>query len=193
MATATKDKATKDNDKSEETKTKTRNVNTGQTKAQRDRMAAAKESAERRAAKQSEAEKVRKERADARKAEREQRKAEKDDKAREEQERLEKSGALITVPNEDGEGETRFVRVDRNGDEERKGLEQRAFDVIGILKETGREIPISGKWMQEAFGGGVVQYVAIFGVLKELNLVEAYRMSTGERGGSGVAYRWVGE
>lgn len=106
-----------------------------------------------------------------------------------EQERAAARKELVDSGNLIVDGDTEFHKIERD---EKKNLEIRAAGIIETLKTKGTKVPVSSKSLQDEFGGGVVQYVAIFGVLKELGLVEAYRSRTGERGGSGVAYLWVG-
>lgn len=67
----------------------------------------------------------------------------------------------------------------------------RAHDVIEILKAS--DTPVRGSALAEQFGGGTVQWVAFFGMLRSLELIKVYRASTGVRGGGGLAYMWIGD
>lgn len=188
------------------TRTRTRrapSAKTEQTEAEKTAAAAkAAESAEDAARKEAEKESKEKERAEA-KAKREQEAAEK--KAEKEKERAEAkaakeaervaerqalldSGELIETEDDDGTVTT-YVYSEPKKD----AVAQRAADVIEDLKRDGREIPVSGKDLAEKYGGGTVQWVAFFGMLRILGLVKPYRFRTGERGGSGLSYLWIGD
>jgi colicin import membrane protein len=91
------------------------------------------------------------------------------------------SGALII------DGSTEYHAVER---EEDLTVETRAAEVVKALKDS--KTPVSGKALQEQFDGGWPQYLSFFAMLKSLELVREYRSRTGERGGSGVAYLWIG-
>lgn len=97
------------------------------------------------------------------------------------------AGTLITAE-VDGK-DTTFTVVEPKKDK----VAQRALEVINELKEDGREVPIAGKYFADKHGGGTVQWVAFFGMLRVLGMVQVYRFSTGERGESGLAYRWIAD
>lgn len=98
------------------------------------------------------------------------------------------SGDLIEIT-DNGE-----VSIEYNATEPKKDqVAQRAHEVIEELKERGREVPVSGKELADKYGGGTVQWVAFFGMLRVLGLVKAYRFKTGERGKSGMSYLWIGD
>ena len=130
------------------------------------------------AAKAEEAAKAKAEK-EAAKAEAAERKAKEQEEARAE---LIESGALIV----DGDTEYNLITEFK-----KETVAQRAQEVIETLK--GSDVPVSGKKLAEDFGGGTVQWVAFFGILRVLGLVKVYRSSTGVRGGSGLAYLWTGE
>jgi hypothetical protein len=98
------------------------------------------------------------------------------------------SGDLIEVEDDDS-NVTTFVTSEPKKD----AVAQRALEVIEVLKADGREIPVAGKELADRFGGGTVQWVAFFGMLRVLGLVKVYRFRTGERGGSGLSYLWIGD
>lgn len=97
------------------------------------------------------------------------------------------AGTLITAETEDGKTIT-FTVVEPKKDT----VAQRALEVINELKAEATEVPMPGKYFADKHGGGTVQWVAFFGMLRVQGLVQVYRFSTGERGESGLAYRWVG-
>lgn len=66
----------------------------------------------------------------------------------------------------------------------------RARDVILDLIEGATEVPMSGKELADKYGGGTVQWVSFFGMLRVLGHVQPYRFK-GD-GQSGLAYLWVG-
>lgn len=68
----------------------------------------------------------------------------------------------------------------------------RARQVIQDLIEEGQVVPVSGKDLAERYEGGTVQWVAFFGMLRVLGYVQPYRFKTGNRGESGLAYKWIG-
>jgi hypothetical protein len=143
----------------------------------------AKEQAEKQAAKEAKA----KEREAKKQAAEKDRAAKKEAKAHaalEARQALVESGDLIE---NDG---TEFHRVTR---EDTPTVESRAVAVIAALQAKGRTVPVSGKALQDEFDGGWPQYLSFFAMLKSLGLVREYRSRTGERGGSGVAYLWIGE
>lgn len=141
------------------------------------------EAAEKQAAKEAKNadRKAKKEAAEKEKAEKKQAKAH---AALEARKALVESGDLIE---NDG---TEFHRVTRD---ESPTVETRATEVIAKLKSDGRTLPIAGKALQDEFDGGWPQYLSFFAMLKSLGLVREYRSRTGERGGSGVAYLWIGD
>jgi sRNA-binding protein len=94
------------------------------------------------------------------------------------------SGELIV----DGDTEYRLVQVDEDRD---ATLDERSVQVIEELK--GSDLPVMGKDLQEKFGGGYPLYIPIFSTLKALGLIKEFRRRTGERGGGGKAYLWVGD
>lgn len=94
------------------------------------------------------------------------------------------SGKLI----EDGEAEYHLIER-----EETPTVEQRAMNALEYLQEHGREVPVLGKTLQKEFGGGWPQWLSFFSMLKACGLVREYRMRTGERGGGGVSYLYVGD
>lgn len=119
---------------------------------------------------------------------REKAKAEKNQAAEKARQEALQSGDLIEV-SDNGE-----VSIEFNVTEPKKDqVAQRAHEVIEELKERGREVPVSGKELADKYGGGTVQWVAFFGMLRVLGLVRAYRFKTGERGKSGMAYLWIGD
>lgn len=95
---------------------------------------------------------------------------------------LVKSGALI----EDGDAE--FHVVERDGDT--PAVEERAGEVLKRLQKS--KTPVLGRDLMNELGGGWPQYLSFFSLLKQQGLVREYRKRTGERGGSGVAYLWIG-
>lgn len=158
-------------------KTKTR---TTTTKAQR--TAAAKRKAketDNAKAKAAEAAAAKAAKAEESKKAREAKKAEAEQAKVAEREALIDSGALIV------DGDVEYHAVDRD---ELLTVESRAKGIIDTLKAS--DVPVSGKDLQDEFGGGWPQYLSIFATLKVLDLVTEYRSRTGERGGSGVAYKY---
>lgn len=165
-------------------------------KAQQDK--ADKEAAEARkkakAEEKAQKEKERKEEAEAKKAAKEEEKREKEEarekakkekeeaKAKARQEEID-SGNLIV------DGDTEF-RLHVPDDDKDNALLERSAKVIDKLK--GSKLPVMGKDLQEEFGGGYPLYIPIFTTLESLGLIKTYRRRTGERGGGGKAYLWVG-
>lgn len=92
------------------------------------------------------------------------------------------SGDLIVV------GDVEYRKIDRSAGRDKLG--ERAGEVIEILKAS--KTPVSGKALADRFGGGTVQWVAYFAILRQLGLVEVYRSRTGERGQSTQCYLWIG-
>lgn len=185
MARSTKSTATKASTKAGKTESKK-----AQQQAKEQETAAAK-AAEAKAEKEA-AEKHKREAREAKQAEK---KAEAEQKAKERQaakEAKEKeaeearaalidSGALIV------DGSTEYHAVTREDD---LTVETRAASIVEALKAS--DTPVSGKSLQDDNGGGWPQYLSFFAMLKSLGLVREYRSRTGERGGSGVAYLWIG-
>lgn len=95
------------------------------------------------------------------------------------------SGKLIEGP--DGE---EFWESEKEEDKDYT-LDERAVAVIEELK--GSKVPLMGKDIQEAHGGGYPLYIPMFSTLKALGLIKEYRRRTGERGGGGKAYLYVGK
>lgn len=95
--------------------------------------------------------------------------------------------AAEVTSNGDWEGYTYTV-----AEPKKEEVAQRALSVITDLQEKATEVPFPGKELAEEYGGGTVQWVAFFGMLRVLGLVKAYRFKTGERGQSGLAYLWIG-
>ena len=122
----------------------------------------------------------------AKEAEKEAARKAKEEEAAKERQALIDSGDLIEVEN-DGVTTTYTTAVAK-----KDAVAQRAADVIQVLKDRGTEVPVSGKELADQFGGGTVQWVSFFGMLRILGLVKVYRFRSGERGGSGLSYLWVG-
>lgn len=119
-------------------------------------------------------------------------KAKAEEKAAKEKERADARQALIDagqlIETED-DGVTTTYTV---SEPKKDAVAQRAAEVIQRLKDEGTEVPVHGKDLADEFGGGTVQWVAFFGMLRILGLVRVYRFKTGERGGSGLSYLWIG-
>lgn len=175
-AAAAAEKAQKDEAKAAEKAE--REAKTAAEKAEREAKRAA-EKAERDAKREQE----KAEKAEARAKE----KAEKEAAKQAEIDAAREAGTLITAT-VDGKDTTFTVSTPKKSE-----VADRALEVINELKEDGREVPIPGKYFADKHGGGTVQWVAFFGMLRVLGLVEVYRFSTGERGESGLAYRWIAE
>lgn len=159
-------------------------------------MAAAKEQSKK--AKQDEADKKA---AEARKQEAEQKKAE-EKKAKEEEREAKKvakeeektakrqealdAGTLIVHPDDE---DVEFWESEKDEDKDYT-LDERAVAVLEELKTS--KVPLMGKDIQEAHGGGYPLYIPMFSMLKAQGLIKEYRRRTGERGGGGKAYFWVG-
>lgn len=62
----------------------------------------------------------------------------------------------------------------------------KAKDIVDALKAS--DVPVRKRDIAEPN----IMSVGIFAALKALGVVEEFRAKTGERGGSGVAYLWVG-
>lgn len=92
--------------------------------------------------------------------------------------KLVKSGDLI-----EGDG-IEFVRSAKDED---GVVLTKAKDIIEALKAS--DVPVRKRDIAEPN----IMSVGIFATLKGLGLVEEFRARTGERGGSGVAYLWVGK
>jgi septal ring factor EnvC (AmiA/AmiB activator) len=153
--------------------------------------------------------KAEKDAAAAKAAEKEQDKAKKAEEAKAKKEQAEKERAEKKAAKEAERAAERQKLIDageliehsENGNvteytvsEPKKDLvAQRAAQVIEELKADGREVPISGKYFADKYGGGTVQWVAFFGMLRVLGLVTPYRFKTGNRGESGLSYRWIGD
>lgn len=58
-----------------------------------------------------------------------------------------------------------------------------------MLRES--EVPVLAKDIHKEQGGAYALLIPVFSTLLALGLVTRYRRSTGERGGSGVAYLWT--
>lgn len=63
----------------------------------------------------------------------------------------------------------------------------KAKDIVDALKAS--DVPVKKRDIAEPN----IMSVGIFAALKALGVVEEFRAKTGERGGSGVAYLWVGK
>lgn len=81
------------------------------------------------------------------------------------------------------DGKREFVRVDGDGDGK---VEKRAAAILKALDAS--KTPIPGAELRKKHGGGWPQYLSMFAMLKAQGLVIEFRVRTGERGGSGVAY-----
>lgn len=171
-----------------------------------------KERAELKAKREAEA-KERKEQQEKAKAEREEkRKAEKEAKEREReeakaakeqakvQERQDKidRGEIIFADDEGNLVEAGEVDSEWQGytyalaEPKKEEVAQRARLVIQDLVDKAQEVPLPGKDLANEYGGGTVQWVSFFGMLRVLGMVKPYRFRTGMRGESGLAYLWVG-
>lgn len=139
--------------------------------------------------------KAKQEEAEAKKAAKEQEKKEKEEerekakkekeeaKAKERQDLID-SGSLIV----DGTTEFHLYAPDEDKDQ---ALLERSANIVAKLKAS--KLPIMGKDLQEEFGGGYPLYIPVFTTLETLGLIKVYRRRTGERGGGGKAYLWVGD
>lgn len=117
-----------------------------------------------------------------REAEKEAAKAEKEQIKIAERQELLDSGDLII------DGDTEYVATEPK----KETVALRAKSVIEDLMLDGTEIPVSGKDLADKYGGGTVQWVAFFGMLRVMGLIRNYRSRTGERGGSSGCYLWIG-
>lgn len=115
--------------------------------------------------------------------EREEAKAAKQKEKEEARKALIDSGALIV------DGDTEYVEVDKS-DKPAK-VDNRTAQVIEKLK-AAKGKPVMGKDLHDELGGSWALMIPIFSTLKALGLVKEYRRRTGERGGSGLAYTWIG-
>jgi hypothetical protein len=181
--TATKDKANTKDAKAESKKAQQQEKEKAAAKAKAEEAAKAKaEAAEARKAAQAEKAAEKKAEAEKKAKEREEAKAAKEREAGEARQALIDSGALIV------DGSTEYHAITR---EEDLTVETRAASIVNTLKAS--KTPVAGKDLQDENGGGWPQYLSFFAMLKSLGLVREYRSRTGERGGSGVAYLWIGE
>lgn len=137
--------------------------------------------------------------AEAKKAEQEaKKKAEKEAKEKEaqekreakEKERAEARQKLIDDGDLIVDGETEF-HLSKPDEEKDQVLDERATVIIAELKDS--KLPVMGKDLCDKHGGGYPLYIPIFSTLKSLGLIKEYRRRTGERGGGGKAYLWVGD
>lgn len=141
---------------------------------------AKKDAEERKAQKEQEKKEAKEKKEQERKEAQEKKEAEK----KEARQKLIDDGDLIV------DGDTEF-HLSVVGEDKDTTLDDRSVAVIDKLK--GSKLPVMGKDLQDEFGGGYPLYIPIFSTLKALGLIKEYRRRTGERGGGGKAYLWVGD
>jgi len=135
--------------------------------------------------------KAKAERDAARRAEREQAaKAREEAKAAREQEKIKAKQELIDSGKLIERDGVTFTVVERDSPLE---VESRAGEAVEYLKANGTVTPVVGRDLADELGGGWPQWLSFFAMLKALGLVREYRSKTGERGGAGISYLWIGD
>lgn len=173
-------------------------------KAARDKEAKDKREAERKE-RQERQERERAEREAKRKAEKEAKEKEKEEakaakeeaKVKERQDKIDR-GEIIFATHDGDVVPASEANGDFNGvtyvltEPKKEEVANRARSVIKDLIEGATEVPMPGKELADEYGGGTVQWVAFYGMLRVLGYIRPYRFRTGERGESGLAYLWIG-